>query len=159
MRTNIFCHLFKSRLMPQIASTLKSKRFPNSDLKTILGNITCQTALKIITTDKARTFNQYFAAFIFGKRHFLEYMNTCVILHWFKFVHKNSDQRKILEPSKISHSRQKSVPTPKVYWAKSKLDKLTWSTELTQLSDPPPTMYPSTHTLTRSTYLWTHMNT
>lgn len=96
--------------MPQIASTLKSKRFPNSDLKTMLGNITYQRALKIITTDKARTYNQYFAVFIFGKRHFLEYMNICVILHWFKFVHKNSDQRKVLEPSKISHSRQNLYP-------------------------------------------------
>lgn len=121
MRTNIFCYLFKSRLTPQIASTLKSKRFPNSDLKTMLGNITYQRALKIITTDKARTYNQYFAVFIFGKRHFLEYMNTCVILHWFKFVHKNSDQRKVLEPSKISHSRQNLYPRQKFIEASQNL--------------------------------------
>ena len=73
----IFCHLCKSRLMPQITSTLKSNRFPKTDLKSSAGNITNQSVLKIITTDNARRFNQSFAVLIFGKRHFLEYVNTC----------------------------------------------------------------------------------
>lgn len=61
-------------------------------------NITNQSVLKIITTESARRFNQYFTVFVFGKIHFLEYMNTWESLQQIKLVHANSDPHQILEP-------------------------------------------------------------
>ena len=64
-----FCHLCKGRLMTQIKSFLNFWNligFPPA----VLGNIGNESIFKINTTDKSRTFNQYFHVFLFGKIYF-----------------------------------------------------------------------------------------
>ena len=79
----------------------------------MLENVTNESVLKIVTTANARRSDQYFTVFIFGKGHFMENMNTSEIQQQFKFVHANSDLRKILGPRQISDSRQSLDPLRK----------------------------------------------
>ena len=74
--------------------------------KAVLIHIENQFVLKIITTDNARRFNQYYTVFDFEKRHFLECMSTSKSPQYFNFSHSVCDTHKISNSHQISESCQ-----------------------------------------------------